>query len=418
MWKRLLQNHGYSLIELVVVLVIVGIIASVALRALRGANEVSRVEETRREMDRLAWAIAGNPALVSGGVRADYGYVGDVGALPPNLDALAANPGGYATWDGPYIYDEFSSGGAGTGFKVDAWGMAYQYTGGIDIVSTGGGQPLTRRVAASTAHLLYNVVAVAVTDLDGTPPGTTWADSVSVTLTYPDGAGGWTTRSVAPAPDGFVQFDSIPVGLHTLRVVFLPNADTLTRTINVDPGRGYAATLALPWELWSGTGGGGGCGVSSPIVLRPDGPGALTDLTASGCTANWQCVAEATADEDATRVTRSSGGKATDVYSFSDPTDTTCTITSVAVSSRVRDEDGKGEVKLTLYIGGNTYRSQKNNVGSAYANYSYLWNTNPATGLPWTWQDIIALQAGVELKGKGGNKNIHCTQVWVEIYLQ
>ena len=79
---RLKKVGGYSLFELLAVIIIVGIIASVSMRSMRGSVEVSRVEETKQEMDHLAWAICGNPALISGGVRTDFGYVGDVGALP------------------------------------------------------------------------------------------------------------------------------------------------------------------------------------------------------------------------------------------------------------------------------------------------------------------------------------------------
>ncbi|RME30712.1 MAG: type II secretion system protein, partial [Candidatus Zixiibacteriota bacterium] len=102
---RLRGQRGYSLIELVVVLIIVGILASVALKSLRTAGVVAKTEQTRHELDKLAWAITGNPERSSGGVRSDYGYIGDVGALPPNLDALVTNPG-YATWKGPYIRDD------------------------------------------------------------------------------------------------------------------------------------------------------------------------------------------------------------------------------------------------------------------------------------------------------------------------
>ncbi|MCK4371866.1 MAG: prepilin-type N-terminal cleavage/methylation domain-containing protein, partial [candidate division Zixibacteria bacterium] len=107
MTARLTSETGYSLIELIIVIVIVAIIASVAVKSLKGTNEVVRTEETKAELEQLAYAVAGNPAVLSGGARTDYGYVGDVGALPPNLDALVTNPGGYGTWDGPYVRDDF-----------------------------------------------------------------------------------------------------------------------------------------------------------------------------------------------------------------------------------------------------------------------------------------------------------------------
>ena len=70
---------------------------------------MARTETTIARMDMLARAIAGDPNLISGGVRSDFGYVGDVGALPSNLDQLVTNPG-YSTWGGPYVRDEYSAG--------------------------------------------------------------------------------------------------------------------------------------------------------------------------------------------------------------------------------------------------------------------------------------------------------------------
>ncbi|MBD3403981.1 prepilin-type N-terminal cleavage/methylation domain-containing protein, partial [candidate division GN15 bacterium] len=160
-------SAGFTLIELVIVVVIAGILVTVALQGTRQISDTARVEETRQEMDALAMAIAGNPGLHNNGVRTDFGYVGDVGALPPNLDALYANPGGYATWNGPYIRNRFTQ--IADDYKTDAWGTLYAF-GGIAITSTGSGENLTRRVAPSSDHLLYNSVAGNVYDLDGTPP--------------------------------------------------------------------------------------------------------------------------------------------------------------------------------------------------------------------------------------------------------
>ncbi len=184
-----LQN-GYTLIEMILVLVIIGIIFTVGMKSLTAVNETARTEETRREMERLAYAITGDPSMVAGGSQVDFGYVGDVGNLPPNLDALVANPGGYATWNGPYLGDDFSTDGSSSTFKIDAWGTVYSYSGGTTISSTGGPTAMTRELANSIGDLLYNRLTAVVTDLDRTPPGSTYRDSVRLVLTYPNGAGG------------------------------------------------------------------------------------------------------------------------------------------------------------------------------------------------------------------------------------
>ena len=224
--------------ELLAVIVIVSIIATVAMKSLTGVNDVVRCEKTKSELNKLAWAVAGKPDLVSGGVRTDYGYIGDIGSLPPNLDALVTNPGAYGTWDGPYIRDDFytSTSGSETSYKVDAWGSQYSYSGGITISSSGSGSAITRNIAGSIDDLLYNTISVVITDLGNTPPGVSYKDSITFLLTYPDGSGSTVTVSRIPGSDGFAQFDSIPVGLHSFRMVYIPDNDTLVSKVNVDPG--------------------------------------------------------------------------------------------------------------------------------------------------------------------------------------
>lgn len=244
-YHRLKSQCGYSLIELIIVVMIIGLIAGIAVRSLRSSNEVSRTNATLARMDRLASAIAGNPERVSGGVRSDYGYVGDIGSLPPTLDALVTDPGGLATWNGPYVTDKFGSGGANYTFRQDAWGVPFQYSGGASIVSTGSGTTLTRHIAASVEDLLYNSVMLAITDVERVPPGSTYRDSIRAVLVYPDGAGSYRWRSANPDAGGQVEFDSIPAGLHRLHIIYLPDSDTITRMVNVDPGRTFYTDITL-----------------------------------------------------------------------------------------------------------------------------------------------------------------------------
>ena len=245
------QENGYSLFELIIVIVIIAVLATITMRSLRGANDALRTELTRQELNRLAWAIAGKPDLVTGGTRTDYGYVGDVGSLPPNLDALVENPGGYATWAGPYIGDEFlaSAASTDTDFKIDAWGTGYSYTG-IAISSTGSGETITRAVANSADDLLYNSIAVTIVDAVNSPPGTIYRDSVKALLTRPNGAGGTVVIERYPAPDGSVRFDSIPIGSHRLDLVYAPDDDTLRRRVQVNPAGNVYVEMRYYREVW------------------------------------------------------------------------------------------------------------------------------------------------------------------------
>jgi len=255
---------GLTLVEVVLVVVIAGILATIALRSAGIVSNTAKVEETKQELDALAFAIVGNPELQNNGVRSDFGYVGDVGAMPPDLDALHSNPGSYSTWKGPYIENRFSQ--ITDDYKKDAWGKLYEYSAGVTIISpeetTGGGcggptttSGIVRKLANSVADLLQNQVSGVIYDLDGTPPGDTYNDSVSVRLIVPDGAGGMTTRTTSPDIGGYFSFNSVPIGTQTLNVIYLPDSDTLKRFVTVLPSSSVYGEYYLPSDVWADSSG-------------------------------------------------------------------------------------------------------------------------------------------------------------------
>lgn len=244
------RTSGYSFIELLVVIIITGIVATVAMRAMTGTNTAAKAEETKQKLERLAYAIAGDPNLLSSGVRTSYGYIGDVGGLPPSLDALASNPGGYTTWKGPYIQDPLTPDGTNTRYKLDGWGKPFSYSGGATIAATGGGGSITRSIASSVNDLLRNQVVVTVTDFAGLTPGTTYKDSVRALLDVPNGSGSVFTKLRFSSRDGYLTFDSIPIGRHLLRIVYVPTNDTLRRQVNVDPGTITPVQVQLFRKVW------------------------------------------------------------------------------------------------------------------------------------------------------------------------
>lgn len=249
------RQGGFTLIEVILTIVIMGILVATTMRALKPVAETARIEQTKQEMDELQTAILGDATLENNGTRNDFGYVGDVGSLPPNLTALASNTGGYATWRGPYIKTGFI--GAGNDYLTDAWGADYVYSGGVNITSVGSGSSITKKLSNSTGDLLFNKVSGVILDRRGIPPGPVFLDSVSVSLVVPNGAGAMTTKTIMPDPGGYFAFDSIPVGNHDIHVVFLPDNDSLSRFVSVIPQASVYAHYSLDSGYFSDTASGG-----------------------------------------------------------------------------------------------------------------------------------------------------------------
>lgn len=241
-------RDGFTLIELALIIVIIGIVATIAMRSMQPAVDQSRIDATMEEMETLAQAIVGNKDLVSEGIRSDFGYIGDVGALPPNLEALVANPGGYATWEGPYVLNDFVENP--DDFKRDAWGNEYAYSGGVAIMSSGNGSPLTKQFAGSVDDLMANTVRGNVFDGLGGAPGDS-ASGVNVIIYYPDGTGGYGASSVNPSASGQFSFSNmIPIGNHLIRAIYTSAGDTTSDYITVLPGGDVFCELRFSRSYW------------------------------------------------------------------------------------------------------------------------------------------------------------------------
>jgi prepilin-type N-terminal cleavage/methylation domain-containing protein len=242
-----IENSGFTMIEMVLTIVIIGILISVAVQQISPMTDTFKYEETRAEMDRLAYAMIGD-ADVNAKSAHYFGYVGDIGAMPPNLDALAANTESYSTWAGPYINSDFEQ--DSNDYKIDAWRADYIYSGGASITSVGSGNNIVRRLAASVDDLLYNRVTGNIYDLNGTPPGNIYCDSLSLYLTVPDGSGGLSVRPAIIDAGGYFSYDSIPIGLHNINIVYRPTDDTIRRSASVYPNSDVYSTIYLISDYW------------------------------------------------------------------------------------------------------------------------------------------------------------------------
>jgi hypothetical protein len=93
-----------------------------------------------------------------------------------------------------------------------------------------------------------------ITDRDNSPPGAVQCDSVELLLTYPNGSGGYSTKSGHPDAGGYIEFDSIPIGRHPIRLVYEPANDTVRREVSIDPGTHRYVDIRYYAEVWSDSG--------------------------------------------------------------------------------------------------------------------------------------------------------------------
>jgi len=136
-----LDQFGFTLIELVIIIVILGILAAVAIPKFANITESSRIAATKKELGSLKMAISGNPEAVSGGQYIDRGFEGDVGHVPSQLVDLVTKPDSISSynqltrlgWNGPYFDSTDEN------YLKDAWEVDYIYEpANRRIISTGG----------------------------------------------------------------------------------------------------------------------------------------------------------------------------------------------------------------------------------------------------------------------------------------
>ena len=117
-------THGFTLVELLLVLMILALIGGLVLPRIIGKAEGAKVKAAALQVDRLAMAVES--------------YYLDTGSTPDNLDLLVSEPGNVQGWNGPYVR---------ASLLKDPWGRDYEYRypgehGDFDLSSLGAdGQP-------------------------------------------------------------------------------------------------------------------------------------------------------------------------------------------------------------------------------------------------------------------------------------
>ncbi len=248
-WRR----NGFTMMEMVIVLGIVAILA--ALITPLAVNQVAqkRFDACREELGSIRQALVGDPALVQGGIRTSFGFVGDLGALPATLTDLTAQ-GAWPSWPqdsgfgwswgwrGPYLSE-----------VTDPWGQPYLYaTAGLpagiaariwsvgpDSV-TGNADDVAIDIRIDEAWSM-----VAGNTLDKDFVAATFGGSLDVpagyvqpiALDFPNGAGVAQSALQYSTPPVYHLTSAIPIGIRSIRFkasLALP-AITLLIPINNGP---------------------------------------------------------------------------------------------------------------------------------------------------------------------------------------
>ena len=145
----------------------------------------------------------------------------------------------------------------------------------------------------------------------------------------------------------------------------------------------------------------------------PNADGCHIDFTPVGEANNWECVDEASPDEDDTY--NYTTGATYDDYALENHGAAEGIINSVTAYARMRHTDESFNCRFGLRIGGSSFYSTAIASPSSYETRNKVWgDTNPKTSSAWTWADIDALQARVSTTTTGAGQ-IRWTQVYVVV---
>jgi general secretion pathway protein G len=103
-FKSVAVNHGFTLLEMVIVIGFIALIVTIAANRLFAGQDKAKFQLSETKLQTLAQKISE--------------YQSDVGALPASFEDLVRAPSSASGWLGPYSKE---------GDFKDAWGVAIEY---------------------------------------------------------------------------------------------------------------------------------------------------------------------------------------------------------------------------------------------------------------------------------------------------
>jgi len=149
------------------------------------------------------------------------------------------------------------------------------------------------------------------------------------------------------------------------------------------------------------------------LALRPVGAGTTTQLSVNTGT-NWAAVDEEDNDADTTYVYRLNDSTAQlDTYILNNPNGSG-TITGVTVYCRVKALGTSTSARMAVRTHSTNYYGSSETPATNYILYSKAWATNPNTSAAWTWDEVNAMEIGIEMTPTA-TWDVRCTQVWAVV---
>ena len=244
------NQKGFTLIEVLMVVLLITILAVVSIAVLPDTINESRFNQTVAKLNEIRNSMIGNPDIREGTTRTSFGYLGDVGSLPPGptiveavaallargaIPAFAVNSSvrfGFG-WNGPYLTGVNTS----TNFTKDAWGNLIVYSPAASpptLISRGadgavGGTGFDQDITVTLPTELTTATVSGFICQGGGP----FTGSADVELNYPDGSGALTAhptslKNLVPADKGNFSFGSIPFGVRSISIYIPSGSPTIT----------------------------------------------------------------------------------------------------------------------------------------------------------------------------------------------
>lgn len=158
------------------------------------------------------------------------------------------------------------------------------------------------------------------------------------------------------------------------------------------------------------------CAGAAEVTLRPAGDrsgGCALSLSISMDACHY-CLIDETPALDEDYVFSSSPAYAWDIYDLTDHATEAGPIRNVELFARARAAGGDGHCRCMLVLPGDRrYNGKERKLSDSWALLSDAWPLNPATGKPWQWGEIDALQVGLGLRSSGAPAQ--CSQLYVVV---